>query len=151
MLYKVAFQERERRSEAKEREMPSVLIEVRRQYTHDEETAIMDGVHAALREAFRIPPSDRTVRLVVHESHRFACPPEREKPEWYTHVSIDAFDGRSIEAKRKLYRAIVNNLAALGIPKDHVVIVLREIPRENWGIRGGRAASDVDLGFKIDV
>ena len=131
--------------------MPSVLIEVRRNYTHEEETAIMDAVHAALREAFRIPPGDRSVRLVVHEPHRFACPPEREKPEWFTHVSIDAFAGRSIEAKRRLYRVIVDNLAALGIPKDHVEILVREIPRENWGIRGGRAACDVDLGFKVDV
>jgi len=131
--------------------MPSVLIEVRRQYTREEETAIMDAVHEALREAFRIPPGDRTVRLVVHEPHRFACPPEREKPERYTCVSIDAFAGRSIEAKRRLYRAIVDNLAKLGIPKDHVEIALREIPRENWGIRGGRAGSDVDLGFKTDV
>jgi len=131
--------------------MPSVLIEVRRNYTHEEETAIMDAVHAALREAFRIPPGDRSVRLVVHEPHRFACPPEREKPEWFTHVSIDAFAGRSIEAKRRLYRVIVDNLAAVGIPKDHVEILLREIPSENWGIRGGRAACDVDLGFKVDV
>ena len=131
--------------------MPSVLIEVRRQYTKEEETAIVDAVHAALREAFRIPPGDRSVRLVVHEPHRFACPPEREKPEWFTHVSIDAFAGRSIEAKRRLYRVIVDNLAALGIPKDHVEILVREIPRENWGIRGGRAACDVDLGFKVDV
>jgi phenylpyruvate tautomerase PptA (4-oxalocrotonate tautomerase family) len=131
--------------------MPSVSIEVRRQYTQEEETTIMDAVHAALREAFRIPSGDRSVRLVVHEPHRFACPPDREKPEWFTHVSIDAFAGRSIDAKRRLYRVIVDNLAALGIPKDHVEILIREIPRENWGIRGGRAACDVDLGFKIDV
>jgi phenylpyruvate tautomerase PptA (4-oxalocrotonate tautomerase family) len=68
-----------------------------------------------------------------------------------TLVSIDAFAGRSLDAKRKLYRAIVANLEPLGIPKDHVKIVLREIPRENWGIRGGQAGSDVDLGFKVDV
>ncbi len=28
---------------------------------------------------------------------------------------------------------------------------LREVPTENWGIRGGNAASDVDLGFEINV
>ena len=47
--------------------------------------------------------------------------------------------------------AIVRNLAALGIPKDHVKILLREIPKENWGIRGGQAAVDIDIGFKIEV
>lgn len=110
----------------------------------------MEAVHAALREAFKILPGDRNLRLVVHEPHRFACPPDKVA-ELYTHISIDAFSGRSLDAKRQLYKAIVNNLDKLGIPKDHVKILLREIPKENWGIRGGQAGCDVELGFKVDV
>src|SRR3569623_2728395 len=131
--------------------LPSVLIVVRRQYTGELEVALMEAVLAALRETFKILPGDRNVRLDVHEPHRFACPPARERPEAYTHISIDAFAGRSLDAKRALYRAIVTNLEPLGIPRDHVKILLRELPRENWGIRGGQAATDVELGFKIDV
>ena len=131
--------------------MPSVLIEVRQQYSAEEEVALMEAVHAALREAFKILPDDRNVRLLVHEPHRFACPPPRTRPERYTHISIDCFAGRSLEAKRTLYRTIVANLAPLGIPPDHVKILLREIAPENWGIRGGQAGCDVELGFRIDV
>jgi hypothetical protein len=29
--------------------------------------------------------------------------------------------------------------------------VLNEVPLENWGIRGGQPASEVDLGFKVNV
>jgi phenylpyruvate tautomerase PptA (4-oxalocrotonate tautomerase family) len=111
----------------------------------------MEAVHMALREAFKIVPSDKTVRLIVHDHHRFAYPPAREKPDYYTHISIDAFSGRSLEAKRNLYQAIVKNLETFGIPKDHVKILLREIAKENWGIRGGQAACDVELGFKVEV
>jgi hypothetical protein len=50
-----------------------------------------------------------------------------------------------------LYKTIVTNLAVLGIPVDHVKIVLRDIPKENFGIRGGKAGCDVELGYKIDV
>ena len=131
--------------------MPTVLIEVRTQYTPQQEAVMIEAVHAALVEAFKIKPGDRDVRLVVHEPHRFAYPPACERPEAFTLIGIDAFAGRSVEAKRSLYRAIVANLEPLGIPKDHVKIVLREHPRENWGIRGGQAACDVDLGFKVDV
>jgi len=131
--------------------MPTVLIEVRKPYTPEQEMGLMEAVHAALREAFKIKPGDRDVRLIVHEPHRFACPPACEKPEAFTLVGIDAFAGRSVDAKRNLYRAIVANLEPFGIPKNHVKIVLREQPRENWGIRGGQAACDVDLGFKVDV
>ena len=131
--------------------MPSVLIEVRKRYPQEEEVALMEAVHAALREAFGILSHDKNIRLVVHEPHRFACPPDREKPEFYTHISIDAFAGRSLDAKRNLYMSIVKNLEPFGIPKNHVKILLREIPKENWGIRGGQAGCDVELGFKVDV
>lgn len=53
--------------------------------------------------------------------------------------------------KRKLYQMLVQNLVEFGIPADHIIITLRESPLENWGIRGGQAACDVDLGFQVDV
>jgi phenylpyruvate tautomerase PptA (4-oxalocrotonate tautomerase family) len=131
--------------------MPSTSIEVRRQYTRDEEVALIDAVHAALVTAFKIPAADRCVRLVSHEPHRWAVSPKLAQPERYTVVNIDCFAGRTLDAKRALYRTIVENLAPLGIPADHVKIVVRDVPKENWGIRGGKAGSDVELGFKVEV
>ncbi len=131
--------------------MPHVLIETRREASEAEETALIDAVHGALLRAFRIPENDRHLRLVVHEPHRFAVPPDKSQPERFTQITIDAFAGRSIEAKRALYREIVASLEPLGIPRDHVSILVRDAPRENWGIRGGQAASDVDLGFDVNV
>ena len=46
---------------------------------------------------------------------------------------------------------LVQNLVEFGIPADHIIITLCESPQENWGIRGGQAACDVDLGFQVDV
>lgn len=59
--------------------------------------------------------------------------------------------GRSINAKRTLYREIITRLATLGIDPLDVSVLLRESPLENWGIRGGQAASDVDLGFTVTI
>ena len=111
----------------------------------------MEAVHAAVVSAFRIPEQDRSARLVVHEPHRFDVPPGLTQPEYATVVSIDAFSGRSLDAKRNLYRAMVENLEALGIPRDHVKVLVRDLPRENWGLRGGQAGSDLDIGFTIEV
>src|SRR5262245_50735601 len=130
--------------------MPSTIVEVRRRYTAEQESRILEAVHAALVEGFKIPQTDRCVRLVVHEPHRFICPPDRSQPEFYTLISVSAFSGRSLEAKRNLYLAMVRRLSELGIPQDHVKIILNEVPRENWGLRGGKPASDIDLGFKVD-
>ncbi len=129
--------------------MPNATIEVRRRYTPDEEERIIAAVHAALMEGLATPEWDRTIRLIAHEPHRFAVPPGRG--ERYTLVDIDLFTGRSLEAKRRLYQALVRKLGALGIPADHIKILLRESRAENWGLRGGTPASELDLGFKVDV
>ncbi len=131
--------------------MPAALIEVRRPYSESEEVEIIDAVHAALVAAFRIPPQDKDVRLVVHAPHRFACSAKLNRPELATLLSIDCFAGRSVEAKRNLYAEVVDRLATLGIPRDHVTITLRESEPQNWGVRGGRAACDVELGFDVQV
>ncbi len=131
--------------------VPSSQVEVRRQYSRVDEVGIIDAVHESLVAAFKIPPGDRHVRLVVHEAHRFATAPRLSQPDRYTLVTIDCFAGRSIDAKRSLYQEIVDRLTPFGIPADHVTIVVRDSTTENWGIRGGRAACDVDLGFDIQV
>ena len=87
----------------------------------------------------------------MHEPHRFTVSPDLAQPDRYTLVTIDCFVGRSVEAKRRLYREIVERLEPLGIPVDHVTVVLHEIPLESWGAFGGVPASDVDLGFDVTV
>lgn len=129
--------------------MPNVTIEVLRQYSRTEERQLIDAVHSALVEALQIPDWDRTIRLLVHEPHRFAIPPGRT--DRYTLIDIDLFSGRSLDAKRALYQAIVRNLSSLQVPADHIKVLLRESHAENWGIRGGVPASEVDLGFRVDV
>ncbi len=129
--------------------MPNAEIEIRRQYTPDQEESIIDAVHAAMIEGLKIPEGDKTIRLVVHEPHRFPAPPGMS--DRYTLINIDLFIGRSLDAKKKLYCAIVKNLEPLGIPADHVKSLLRESPSEDWGIRGGVPASEVDLGFDVNV
>lgn len=38
-----------------------------------------------------------------------------------------------------------------GINGNDVTIIIHEPALENWGIRGGLPASEVDLGFNINV
>jgi len=129
--------------------MPNVTIEVRKRYSKEHEIGIIDAVHAALMEGIKTPEWDRTIRLIVHEAHRFAAPPTAD--ERYTLIDIDLFVGRSLSAKKALYRALVSNLAKFDIPAEQIKILLRESAAENWGVRGGVPASEVDPGFKVDV
>ncbi len=128
--------------------MPNTLIATRSGWITDP-AAVIDVVQAALREALKIPEWDRTLRLIEHQPSHFAVPPGRG--EKFTLVEVSMFSGRSIGAKRALYQAIVSNLAAIGVPALDIKVTLIEIPPENWGLRGGMPASEIDLGFKIDV
>jgi phenylpyruvate tautomerase PptA (4-oxalocrotonate tautomerase family) len=128
--------------------MPNTLIVTRASWIVDP-AAVIDAVQSALREALKIPEWDRTLRLIEHPASHFAVPPGRG--EKFTLVEVTMFSGRSIAAKRALYQAIVRNLAAFDVPPLDIKITLIETPPENWGLRGGMPASEIDLGFKIDV
>lgn len=129
--------------------MPLVRIEVRRNRTASEKGAVCEAVHSAMREALLIPEHDRQIRYIEHVPEDFQVPPG--KTENYTLVELTLFQGRSMDAKKNLYQAVVRNLGSLGIAPEDVFIVLIESPPENWGVRGGLPASEVDLGFKIEV
>ncbi|MGH2577630.1 MAG: tautomerase family protein, partial [Actinomycetota bacterium] len=96
-----------------------------------------------------IPEDDRTQRIVEHDSENFEIPPGAS--ELYMLIEITAFPGRSATAKRRLYEAIVHNLETVSVPAKDISIVLHEPPMENWGIRGGKPANEVDLGYRVDV
>ncbi len=129
--------------------MPEVRIEIRQGRSASEKKELLEAVHSALVETLKIPEHDRLQRLYEHPADNFEVPPE--KTEMFTLIEITMFPGRSIEAKRCLYRAIVRNLGGLGIGPDDVFITLQEPAMANWGIRGGRPASEVDLGFGVNI
>jgi phenylpyruvate tautomerase PptA (4-oxalocrotonate tautomerase family) len=111
--------------------------------------ALIEAVQAALVSAFQIPDGDRDIVLDLYDANRRIVPAGRS--ERYTRVEIIGIAARSPDAKRVLYRAIADNLEAAGIPRNATRIVLIEPEPGNWGVKGGVPASEVDLGFKIDV
>lgn len=130
--------------------MPLVKIETRKSWSASQKNEIMEAVHSAMREALKIPENDRNIRFHEYHPDDFKVPPDTTT-ENYVLVEISMFTGRSLQAKKELYQGIVANLGKLGVVSKDVFIVLHEVPMENWGIRGGIPASEVDLGFKVGV
>ena len=128
--------------------MPSTRI-VTGSWARGSEGKVIEAVQSALLNALKLPDYDRDVVLDIYdETTRIVLTGRSQR---YTRVEVTLFAGRSMEAKRALYKAMVANLAALGVPETEVKTVLIEVPAENWGLRGGYPASEIDLGFKIDV
>jgi phenylpyruvate tautomerase PptA (4-oxalocrotonate tautomerase family) len=129
--------------------MPLAKIEVRKSRPPEQVQAIIEAVYQAQREALKLPERDRTIRYIEHRPEHFHAPPDKD--ENYSLVEITLYAGRSLDAKRALYQGIVKRFEFLGIPASDIVIVLNEVPLDNWGVRGGHPASEVDLGFKVNV
>lgn len=127
-----------------------VKIEIRKGKSEEYKKAVLDGVHDALVEAIKIPDYDRLQRLYELDTLNFEAP--ETKSDNVTIIEITMFQGRSIESKKAPYTAIVTNLAKNpGIDGNDITIVLFEPPLQNWGVKGGKPANEVDLGFNINV
>jgi phenylpyruvate tautomerase PptA (4-oxalocrotonate tautomerase family) len=129
--------------------MPLAKIEVRKTWSPAQVQKIIEGIYLAQREALQVPEHDRQIRFIEHRPEHFHVPPG--KSENFTLVEITIYAGRSINAKRSLYQSIVKNLGAVGIVPEDIFIVLNEVALENWGVRGGVPATEVDLGFNVNV
>ncbi len=127
--------------------MPSTRIETAAGWITDH-AALVAATHRALVEAIRIPEHDRDIRILEYPAHAFAPPPGRGPH--YTVIEISMFSGRSLDAKRRLYAALASEYAAFGLAPTDLKIIVHDVPRENWGLRG-QAATDIELSFKIEV
>ena len=129
--------------------MPHVRIEVIAGRTQDEKRALLDAVHQSLMEALKIPDWDNNHRLLEYPADCYDLPPGCSAKR--TYIECTQFPGRSFDAKKRLYRLLVDRLEALGTPRRDVIIVLHEPPMENWGVHGGLPASEVELGYSLNV
>jgi len=128
--------------------MPSTRI-ITGTWARGSEKKIIEAVQEALLSSLKLPDYDRDVVLDLYDADTRIVPTGRS--DRYTRIEIMMFSGRSMDAKRLLYKSLVARLSELGVPENEIKIVLLEVPAENWGLRGGLPASEIDLGFKVDV
>ena len=125
--------------------MPLVKIEIEQGFDSTYKKAILDGIHEALVKCIRIPDNDRRQRLYELDHDLFE---HTGRSSQYTIIEITMFKGRTLGAKKALYETIAAKLGNNpGIPANDIIIVIHEPSLENWGIRGGKPANEVDLGF----
>ena len=56
-------------------------------------------------------------------------------------VIVEMWDGRTIDQKKQLVEGITAAFQKIGVPADALNIILRDIPKHNWGT-GGKLASE---------
>ncbi|OIN99249.1 MAG: hypothetical protein AUJ49_11620 [Desulfovibrionaceae bacterium CG1_02_65_16] len=129
--------------------MPVTLVSILKGRSAGEKHALMEAVQAAISTTLGLPPHDRNLRLCAHGRDEWLLP--EGATDKYVLVEIALFAGRAAETKGRLYTAIVERLATVGVGKSDVFIRVIDQPRENFGIRGGQRADLVQLGYEVKV
>lgn len=56
-------------------------------------------------------------------------------------VKIDLWEGRDSETKRKLIQSVSKAVSeSLGIPVEHVQVIMNNVSKEDWGLNGEQAS-----------
>ncbi len=124
--------------------MPLIKIGIYKGKSDGHRRAILDGVHSALVDTLGIPDKNIIQELYEFEPSRFRRPGGRS--ENFTMIEIRFFRGRGLEQKKSLYRAIASNLSRSPvIGGEDVMVVLYELPMENWSVRDGLPADETGV------
>ncbi|MPM06082.1 putative protein.1 [bioreactor metagenome] len=127
--------------------MPLVKIETIKGRDRKFLLLLIDSVMNSVQSVLALPADDRNIRLIEYDQELFVM----KEPYKYL-IEITLFSGRTLNTRKALYANIVSTLEEkAGIRKEEVFIVLNEQPPENWGVRGGTAASDIILDFKVEI
>lgn len=74
-----------------------------------------------------------------------------DRSEQYTIIEIVMFEGRSVDAKKKLTGLLFERIhKELDIAVEDIEIVLFDLPKHNWGIRG-IPGDELTLSYKTDL
>lgn len=107
-------------------------------------TALSQGVHRAMVEAFNVPDDDFFQIVTEHTPTTGLIGPDSflgiDHSTDMVFVQITCAEGRSVDQKKALYGRIAQNAAKdAGVREEDVIINLVETKRENWSFGNGTA------------
>jgi phenylpyruvate tautomerase PptA (4-oxalocrotonate tautomerase family) len=128
--------------------MAQIKIYGLREHLDPIKARLSDAIHSAVVEALSFPEGKRAHRFFPMSAADFYYPASATPR--YTIVEISMFEGRSVEAKKRLIRLLFERIAALGRLPHEIEVTISETPRCNWGFRGVPGDEDV-LAYKVEV
>jgi 4-oxalocrotonate tautomerase len=122
--------------------MPLIRIDLPRGKSPEYRAAVVESVYLALTSAAGAPATDKFMIVSEHAPSDIVMDPhfivERSSDALIVQITLN--EGRTVETKRNLYRAIADNLHdSVGLRTEDVVISLVEVAKANWSFGLGEA------------
>lgn len=110
---------------------------------------LSDAIHSCVVDALSYPQDKRAHRFFPLFREDFYAPAGRT--DRYTIIEISMFEGRSVEAKKRLIRLLFARLQSeCGIEPMDVEVTIFETPKHNWGFRGA-PGDEHTLDYRVEV
>nr|3MJZ_A Chain A, FG41 Malonate Semialdehyde Decarboxylase [coryneform bacterium]3MJZ_B Chain B, FG41 Malonate Semialdehyde Decarboxylase [coryneform bacterium]3MJZ_C Chain C, FG41 Malonate Semialdehyde Decarboxylase [coryneform bacterium]3MJZ_D Chain D, FG41 Malonate Semialdehyde Decarboxylase [coryneform bacterium]3MJZ_E Chain E, FG41 Malonate Semialdehyde Decarboxylase [coryneform bacterium]3MJZ_F Chain F, FG41 Malonate Semialdehyde Decarboxylase [coryneform bacterium]3MJZ_G Chain G, FG41 Malona len=121
---------------------PLIRIDLTSDRSREQRRAIADAVHDALVEVLAIPARDRFQILTAHDPSDIIAEDaglgfQRSPSVVIIHVFTQA--GRTIETKQRVFAAITESLAPIGVAGSDVFIAITENAPHDWSFGFGSA------------
>jgi 4-oxalocrotonate tautomerase len=55
-------------------------------------------------------------------------------------VQVEMWEGRTTKQKEKLIKGITRAFEEMGVKPERLTIIIHDIPKSNWGMRGEQAS-----------
>jgi phenylpyruvate tautomerase PptA (4-oxalocrotonate tautomerase family) len=122
--------------------MPLVRIDVNAGRTPDELARLSRAIHDAIVAEYKIPERDYFHILTEHAPGQIVAQDAGlgfERTAGVVMIQVFTQEGRSQDAKERLFAAVAQNLADAGVPGEDVFIGFVENGAGDWSFGFGRA------------
>lgn len=111
---------------------------------------LSDIIHQSMQDTLGMPEDKRAHRFIPMDKSDFYYPGGRS--DNYTVIEINMMEGREIETKKSLIKALFQNIeSTLHISPVDIEITIKEQPKHCWGFRGITGDEANDLKYKVNV
>ncbi len=55
-------------------------------------------------------------------------------------VIVEMWEGRTSDQKEKIIKGITRAFEEIGVKAEHLHIIIHDVPKSNWGLRGEQAS-----------
>ncbi len=121
--------------------MPLATIQIYTGWTPQHKQQLLDSLQKVMLESLAVPEDDLQLRLQEYDIAHVKAP--KNTTQKYIILEIALFEGRDLAVKKALYEAINLELAKLDIKPNDIFIMLLEVPKNNFGIEGGKPAGEL--------
>lgn len=121
--------------------MPVATIQIYTGWSPQQKQQLLGSLQKAILESLLVPDDDLQLKIQEYDIAHVRAPKNTTKK--YVLIEIALFEGRNLETKTALYKAINLELAKIDIKSNDIFIMLQEIPKNNFGIKGGKPAGEI--------